>query len=137
MIKKIKNWCRGEQLPPRKLFFEGKFHIVERNQRIRPPIIRFLVVLKFLLFHEKKYGAILIAITAPAIGLWGYLLAFDLPKITLTGTMPNETQWEIRKLGTILIFAMWFLSFLVLTFRFYRKYKSKGGISKKNFEAMQ
>lgn len=137
MIQKIKNWYRGEQLPPRKIFYEGKYHIVERHEFIRPPVIRFFIVLKYVLFQDKKYISSLIKVTLPAIGLGGYLLAFDFPKITITGTMSSETQWGIRKLGTILIFAVWCMSLLFLTFRFYKKNKHKGGISKKEFESLQ
>lgn len=137
IINKIKEWYRGEQMPPCRILFEGKYYEVERKQYFRPAIVRFLLVLKYLIFQEKAYQAKLKASLKYFGGAWLALLAFDLLKIMPTGTMPNATQWEVRKLGTILIFAAWLLSCLFLTYRFYNKNRLKGGISKKEFEKIQ
>jgi hypothetical protein len=93
--------------------------------------IRFLW---FLLLHEKKYKSILSKSWKVAIFLFFALLGLDLLKITPTGAMHPEKQWGIRIIGLLLIFVLWLLSFSILTFKYFKKYKNPDKLTDKELD---
>lgn len=120
LITAIKNWAAGKPAPP----LRTNIGIIQRpNKVIYPPLIRFFIVLKFVISRKEEYKRQWINLTKIVGYFFALFVGLDLLKLTKTGTMINEDQWAVRIVGVVLISATWFLSTVILTWFHARKYR--------------
>lgn len=96
---------------------------------IKDKIIFITKLLIFLLWHDKKPRGVTKYIAITTVSLIGALWGFPLANLSRTGVMPPEIQRTLRIIGTCLLLSISLLSFAILAFVRYRKYKDTTKLS--------
>jgi hypothetical protein len=104
-----------------------------KNKEYFSGIRGIILILGFVIFHEKEYRQRILKSMYLSLPLLGVLLLgvweFDLQKLSPTGSLSYSAQWGIRWLCTSLLFLLFVAHLAFVTKPYIKKWRNFSGLS--------